>query len=157
MDYVSNERPEIKVLIVDDWQYMSAFEYFDRADEVGYAKFTDIGKWLAKVAKKPMSLREDLFIFFMTHSEETTDYKGKRKQKAKTIGKMVDEKLTLEGLFSIVLYGKIKQNENGETDYVFETTSDGSNTCKAPMGMFKTEVIPNDLKIVKEAIIEYEK
>ena len=72
MEYVSNERPEIKNLIIDDWQYMSAFEYFDRADEVGYTKFTDIGKWLAKVAKKPISLRDDLYVFFMTHSEDFT-------------------------------------------------------------------------------------
>jgi len=157
MQYVSDERPEIKNLIIDDWQYMSAFEYFDRADEVGYAKFTDIGKWLAKVAKKPISLREDMYVFFMTHVEETTDYKGRRKQKAKTIGKMVDEKLTLEGLFSMVLYAKIIINEQKERQYVFQTFSDGSDTCKTPMGMFKEEYINNDLKLVKEAIVKFEK
>lgn len=157
MEYVSESRPEIKNLIIDDWQYMSAFEYFDRADEVGYAKFTDIGKWLAKVAKKPISLRDDLYVFFMTHSEETTDYKGKRKQKAKTIGKMVDEKLTLEGLFSIVLYGKIIANDQKERQYVFQTFSDGSDTCKTPMGMFNEEYIVNDLQLVKEAIVKFEK
>ena len=64
---------------------MSAFEFFDRADEKGYDKFTDIGKWLAATAKKPMSLRDDLFIYFLTHSEENTDALGKRKQKAKKL------------------------------------------------------------------------
>lgn len=156
MEYVNTKRPEIKNLIIDDWQYMSAFEFFNRADEKGYDKFTDIGKWLALVAKKPTSMRDDLTIFFMTHAEETQDAKGKRKQKAKTIGKMVDEKLTLEGLFSIVLYGKVKRDKEGELMYVFETVTDGNNTCKAPMDMFESADIDNDLQLVKEAIIKYE-
>jgi len=156
MEYVNTKRPEIKTLIIDDWQYMSAFEFFNRADEKGYDKFTDIGKWLAMVAKQPVSMREDLTIFFMTHAEESTDAKGKRKVKAKTIGKMVDEKLTLEGLFSIVLYGKIKRDKDDNTVFVFETKNDGSNTCKTPMGMFEEDDIPNDLQLVREAIIEYE-
>lgn len=156
MDYINEKRPEIKNLIIDDWQYMSAFEFFDRADEKGYDKFTDIGKWLARVAKKPITLRDDLTIFFFTHSEENQDKKGVKKTKAKTIGRMVDEKLTLEGLFSIVLYAKVKRNENGNLKYIFETVNDGSNTCKSPMEMFKTEEIPNDLQLVKTAISEYE-
>lgn len=156
LDYISKNRPEIKTIIIDDWQYMSAFEFFDRADERGYDKFTDIGKWLTEVAKKPIELREDLTVFFLTHSEEAYDQTGKRKTKAKTIGKMVDEKLTLEGLFSIVLYAKVKKDKDGEMQYVFETKNDGANTCKAPMGMFETADIPNDLQAVKEAIINYE-
>lgn len=156
MDYVNKDRPEIKNLIIDDWQYMSAFEFFDRSDEKGYDKFTDIGKWLAQVAKKPVTMRDDLTIFFLTHSEETVDNKGRRKTKAKTIGKMIDEKLTLEGLFSIVLYGKVKRDKDGELEYVFETQNDGSNTCKSPIGMFESADIPNDLQLVKEAIIKYE-
>lgn len=156
MQYVNKERPEIKTLIIDDWQYMSAFEFFERADEKGFEKFTDIGKWLAKVAKEPINMRDDLDIFFLTHAEESQDAKGKRKQKAKTIGKMVDEKLTLEGLFSIVLYGKVKRGKEGELEYVFETQTDGNNTCKSPMGMFESADIPNDLKLVKEAIRNYE-
>jgi len=156
MDYINEKRPEIKNLIIDDWQYMSAFEFFDRADEKGYDKFTDIGKWLARVAKKPITLRDDLTIFFFTHSEENQDKKGVKKTKAKTIGRMVDEKLTLEGLFSIVLYAKVKRNEEGNLKYVFETVNDGSNTCKSPMAMFETDDIENDLQLVKSAIIEYE-
>jgi len=156
MEWISNNRPEIKNLIIDDWQYMSAFEFFDRAQDKGYEKFTEIGQGIAQVAKAPIKLRDDLIIFFMTHAEETTDAKGKRKQKAKTIGKMVDEKLTLEGLFSIVLYGKAKEDKEGKMQYVFETQTDGSNTCKSPMDMFESVDIPNDLQLVKEAIIKYE-
>jgi hypothetical protein len=156
LQIINDDMPHIKTVVVDDWQYMSAFEFFDRADEKGFEKFTEIGQGLARVAKKPAELRDDLTIFFLTHAEETQDAKGRRKQKAKTIGKMVDEKLTLEGLFAIVLYGKVKKNKDGGMDYVFETQNDGSNTCKSPMGMFDTADIPNDLQAVKEAIIKYE-
>lgn len=153
---IDSDMPHIKTVIVDDWQYSAAFDFFDRADEKGYDKFTDIGNGIAQVAKLPAQLRDDLTIFFLTHAEETTDAKGKRKQKAKTIGKMVDEKLTLEGLFAIVLYAKVKKDKDGEMQYVFETRNDGANTCKSPMGMFETADIPNDLKAVEEAIINYE-
>lgn len=70
--------------------------------------------------------------------------------------KMVDEKLTLEGLFSIVLYGKIITGKDGNLEYVFQTHNDGANTCKSPLGMFEEDYIPNDLQIVIDAIKEYE-
>ena len=154
--YVNDKRPEIKNLIIDDFQYMSSFEFFERVDEKGYEKFTQIGAHLARIARMPKDLREDLMVFFLTHAEEGSDVEGKRKFKAKTIGKMVDEKLTLEGLFSIVLFGKVKKNKDGEIRYVFETSNNGENTCKSPRGMFPTFEIINDLQYVREAIINYE-
>lgn len=154
--YVSEKRPEIKTIIIDDFQYMSSFEFFDKANEKGYEKFTQIGAHLARIARMPKDMREDLIIFFLTHAEEATDVEGKRKFKAKTIGKMIDEKLTLEGLFSIVLFGKAKKNKDGEIRYVFETQTNGENTCKSPRGMFTTLEIPNDLSIVLNSIKEYE-
>ena len=69
---------------------------------------------------------------------------------------MVDEKLTLEGLFSIVLFGKVKKNKEGEIRYVFETSNNGENTCKSPRNMFSSFEIPNDLAIVKKAIVDFE-
>lgn len=156
MDYV-NGRTEIKNLVIDDWQYISAFEFFDRAAEKGFEKFTDIGAALAATARKPQKLREDLIIFFLTHAEEGQDISGRKKFKAKTIGKMVDEKLTLEGLFSVVLYGKVKKDKDGNIRHIFETRTDGENTCKSPKGMFADFEIPNDLSIVRKAILDYEK
>jgi len=154
--YVSEKRPEIKNIVIDDFQYMSSFEFFDKANEKGYEKFTQIGAHLARIARMPKDMREDLLIFFLTHAEEATDMEGKRKFKAKTIGKMVDEKLTLEGLFSIVLFGKAKRNKDGEIRYVFETQTNGENTCKSPRGMFPTLEIANDLENVVKAIKDYE-
>jgi hypothetical protein len=154
--YVSEKRPEIKNIVIDDFQYMSSFEFFDKANEKGYEKFTQIGAHLARIARMPKDMREDLLIFFLTHAEEATDMEGKRKFKAKTIGKMVDEKLTLEGLFSIVLFGKAKRNKDGEIRYVFETQTNGENTCKSPRGMFPTLEVANDLQNVVKAIKDYE-
>jgi uncharacterized protein YbdZ (MbtH family) len=156
LKYISEKRTEIKTIVVDDFQYMSSFEFFDKADEKGYEKFTKIGAHLTRIARIPKDLREDLQNYFLTHAEESTDIEGKRKFKAKTIGKMVDEKLTLEGLFSIVLFGKTKKNKEGEIRYVFETQTNGENTCKSPRGMFDTLEIPNDLKLVRDSIIAYE-
>jgi hypothetical protein len=153
---INNERKEIKNIIIDDFQYMSAFEYFGRAAEKGYEKFTQMGAALAHIAKLPILMRDDLMVFYLTHSEEATDLEGKRRVKAKTIGKMVDEKLTLEGLFSIVLFGKVKKNKDGDLRYVFETQNNSENTCKSPKGMFPGFEIPNDLQYVREAIIAYE-
>ena len=111
MMHVNDKMPHIKNLVVDDWQYMSSFEYFDRADEKGYDKFTSIAKNLAQVAEMPKDMRDDLYIFFLTHSEESTDVNGHRKVKAKTVGKMIDNALTLEGLFSIVLLAKLSKEK----------------------------------------------
>lgn len=153
---INNERKDIKNIVIDDFQYMSAFEYFGRATEKGYEKFTQMGAALAHISKLPILMRDDLMVFYLTHSEEATDIEGKRRVKAKTIGKMVDEKLTLEGLFSIVLFGKVKKNDKGEMRYIFETQNNGENTCKSPKGMFPGFEIPNDLQYVREAIIAYE-
>lgn len=156
LGYVNSKRPEIKTIVVDDFQYMSSFEFFDRSDEKGYEKFTQIGANLARIARMPKDLRDDLSIIFLTHAEESTDLEGKRKFKAKTIGRMVDEKLSLEGLFSIVLFGKVKKDKDGNIRFVFETQNNGENTCKSPKGMFPDFEIPNDLAYVKQAIQDYE-
>ncbi len=156
MKYVSEKRPEIKHLVIDDFQYMSSFEFFDRSDEKGFEKFTQIGGALARISRLPMKLRDDLMVFFLTHAEEGTDIEGRKKYKAKTIGKMIDEKLTLEGLFTIVLFCKAKKDKEGKINYVFETQNSGDNTCKSPKGMFESSSIPNDLQLVVKAIHEYE-
>ena len=156
INHVDQKCPHIKTLVVDDWQYMSSFEYFDRANEKGYDKFTQIAANLALVAKAPKDLRDDLTVIFLTHSEDSTDINGNRKIKAKTIGKMIDNTLTLEGLFSIVLFGKVNKNDDGELSYGFETQNSGENTCKSPQGMFEDFFIPNNLQYVKDCIKKYE-
>lgn len=138
---------KFKTYIIDDSQYLMAFELFDKVNVSGYGKFTDIAvhfKNLLTTILKETS--QDTIVYFLHHSEETTN----GKIKIKTVGKMLDEQLTLEGLFGIVLLARAV---NGK--HTFLTQSDGSNPCKSPEEMFDKNEIENDLKIVNEKIREY--
>lgn len=135
-----------KIYVIDDSQYLLAFEMFNRAKETGYGKFTDIAvRFRNMIDYIIKSLPQDVIVYFLHHAEETDS----GKIKAKTIGKMLDNQLTVEGLFSIVLFCR-----TDGTRHVFETQSDGHTTAKSPMEMFERE-IDNDLKAVDTAIREY--
>lgn len=140
------EKKEYKTYVVDDSQYLLAFEMFDRAKEVGYQKFTDIAlrfrNMLDYIIKK---MPDDTIVYFLHHSELTDT----GRIKAKTVGKMLDNQLTVEGLFSIVL---IAQTDG--MNHKFVTQSDGYTTAKSPIEMFDKE-IDNDLKLVDQTIREY--
>lgn len=86
LKYVNDKRPEIKNIVIDDLQYMSAFEYFERADEKGYEKFNKISKDLAAVARAPQTMRDDIIVYMLTHAEESMDAYGDKRIKAKTVG-----------------------------------------------------------------------
>ena len=136
----------VKTVVIDASQYMMAFDFFDHAKETGYQKFTDLAlnfKNLIDVVRKFSP--EDEIVYFLHHIETMND----GKIKAKTIGKMLDEKLTIEGLFSVVLMCRT----DGKRHY-FETQSDGNTTAKSPIDMFEAE-IDNDLKLVDQTIRDY--
>ncbi len=140
------QKGNFKTYVIDDSQYLMAFEMFDRAKELGYNKFTDVAlNFRGLVDFVIKNTPADTIVYFLHHTE-TTDT---GKVKAKTSGKMLDNQLTLEGLFSIVLLCKT----DGQEHY-FETQSDGYSTCKSPMGMFDLK-IDNDLKMVDDKIREY--
>lgn len=138
--------PNLKSYAIDDSQYLLAFEFFDRANETGYNKFTDMAvNFRDLIYHVIMKTPPDVIVYFLHHTEKDVD----GKLKAKTIGKMLDEKLTVEGLFSIVLLAQAKSDS-----HVFVTQSQGYSTAKSPMDMFPAE-IDNDLKAVDTAIREY--
>lgn len=153
MDAVNN-MPNIKYLIIDDVQYIMAFDFMDRAKEKGFEKFTTMAKNMFDVIMKPDHLREDLMVFFLAHSEDVNG-NGYTITKMKTIGKMLDEKITLEGLFTVVLQAQAVVKGKDEMEYNFITQTDGTTTVKSPMGMFESKYIPNDLKLVADKINEY--
>lgn len=135
-----------KCYVIDDSQYLLAFELFDRAKETGYGKFTDIAVRFRNMIDFIIRyMPEDTIVYFLHHTETTDN----GKIKAKTVGKMLDNQLTVEGLFSIVL---ICQTDG--TAYKFITQSDGYTTAKSPEDMLNRE-IDNDLKLVDTAIREY--
>ena len=136
------QRAPTKAVVVDDSQYLLVNELFDRAYEKGYDKFVSMAAKFRDLIHFVNELDEpDKIVYFLHHSETDTD----GREKVKTIGKMLDEKLTVEGCFDIVIYC---------ADHKFFTQSNGQSTAKTPEDMFELE-IPNDLKAVDAAIREY--
>jgi hypothetical protein len=139
--------PKLKKYIIDDSQYLLVNEMFDKADDSGYRKFTEMALHFRNLIHYiNHQLPEDVIVYFLHHTE-TDSNSGK--VKAKTVGKMLDNQLTLEGCFDIVLLTKAEG-----TEHFFITQSDGYSTAKSPEGMFETR-IPNDLKAVDETIRDY--
>jgi hypothetical protein len=148
--YISSNKPAIKNIVIDDSQFIMAFEFMSRAKENGYGKFADIGVNMAKVIEAARNTRKDLKVFFLWHPEQDkeTGYK------MKTVGVMIDSYLTLEGLFTVVLYSKVSK-VNEKMQYQFVTNFDGEFPAKSPIGMFDKLYIPNDLGLVAETIDKY--
>lgn len=155
LDYINTKRPEIKYIVVDDNQYVAADYLMAKAKEIGYTKFTDVALMIYKIATKAKSMRDDLFIFILNHQDITVDSEGEKTIKAKTAGKMIDNQITYEGLFSIVLF-TYKKEVKGGVEYGFITNGDPKTTAKSPRGMFKEKGIENDLMKVVEAIKEFQ-
>ena len=147
MQVINDKRPEIKNIVIDDYQYTMAKEFFDRAQEKSYDKFTDIGQHAYNILTMYQKLREDLTIFVLTHSDDD--------EEIKTIGRMVNEKLTPAGLFTVVLYTDVKIVSK-KPQYRLVTNNDGMYPAKSPFGMFDELYIPNDLGLVLNKIKEYE-
>lgn len=139
-------RGKVKSYVIDDSQYLMAFEEMDRAKETGYTKFIEMALNFSGLVRYIINnLPPDVIVYFLHHVETTEQ----GKVKAKTVGKMIDSKLTLEGLFSIVLLC-----EASNDGHHFITQSDGYTTAKSPMEMFEKE-IDNDLAMVDATIREY--
>jgi len=146
MQYISKHRIDIKNVIIDDFQYIMANEFMNRASEKGYEKFTEIAKHAWDVINASNFARNDLTFFYLSHCD--TDANGKIK--CKTIGKMLDDKISIEGMFSVVFYSHIR-----EEGYVFQTQGDGNTIAKSPMDMFNELYIPNDLQYVADKVNDY--
>jgi hypothetical protein len=136
-----------KAFVIDDSQYLLCFEAFAKAKEAGYGKYTDMALHFYNLVQYVIrQTPPDVIVYFLHHTE-TDSNNGKTK--AKTMGKMLDNQLTVEGLFSIVLMCYTDGKK-----HVFVTQSDGMTTCKSPMDMFPLE-IDNDLKLVDKSIRDY--
>lgn len=135
-----------KVYAIDDSSLLMTFSSFSRAKETGYGKFTDFALDFYNLVQYVITkLPDDVLVYFLHHMERT----DAGTLKAKTVGKMLDNQLTLEALFTIVLFA-----QTDGKDHWFVTQSDGFTTAKSPMDMFP-EKIDNDLKAVDSIIREY--
>ncbi|MBR5835612.1 MAG: AAA family ATPase [Bacteroidales bacterium] len=135
-----------KAIVIDDAQYLMANEFMRRATEKGFDKFTEIAQNYWDLQQTINALPDDVIVYELSHLER--DQNGN--EKVKTIGKLLDEKITVEGMFAIVLKSVVQDGK-----YYFQTQNSGRDTCKSPIGLFGDFMIDNDLKAVDTAIREY--
>lgn len=135
------------VIVVDDWQYILASMFMNARNVKGYDKFTDIGGAGFDIAKAASELAERKRVYVLAHT--TSDDLGNN-IRIKTLGKLLDDKIVIEGMFTTVLRTHV---ENGK--YQFSTQNSGNDTVKSPMGMFSEKFIENDLAAVDETICSY--
>ena len=133
-------------IIIDDFQYVMAHEYMRRSDETGFKKFTEMANHIWSIVMACEKTPDNVSIYFMQHTETIEG-----KIKAKTIGKMLDEKITLEGMFSIVFRSIV----NSDGEHFFSTKNCGFDTVKTPMDMFSEPLIDNDLQSIDQTIKQY--
>lgn len=149
-DYISIEaaiqKAPAQSIVIDDATYLMTGEYMRTAKLTGYQKFTELALNYYTLVKTAAALPDDKIVYFMGHS----DIDSNGNEKFKTIGKLLDEKITLEGMFTIVLKTVVTDGK-----YQFSTRNSGQDTVKTPMGMFSEPLIENDLAAVDKAIREY--
>lgn len=136
------------VIIIDDWQYILASQYMSRRKERGFEKFTDIGGAGWDIVEAARNLAAHKRVYVLSHT--ATDAMGNIR--IKTIGKMLDDAIVVEGLFTIVLRTYV---DAGTNRYLFLTQNNGHDTVKSPLGMFDTVEIDNDLAAVDAVICDY--
>jgi hypothetical protein len=137
---------ERKSIVIDDSTYLMVNEFMRTAKQTGYQKYTDMAVSFNQLIEFAASLPDDKVVYFMGHSDQSDD----GREHFKTIGKMLDNYVTVEGRFTIVLKTVVQDGR-----YMFSTQNNGQDTVKSPMGLFDSALIDNDLKAVDRAIREY--
>ena len=149
-DYMSIDtaikKAPAKSIVIDDATYLMVNAFMRNAKVTGYQKYTDMAYDFDALINAAARLPDDRIVYFMGHS--TMDDTGR--EHFKTIGKMLDNYVTLEGKFTIVLKTAVQDGK-----YFFATRNNGQDTVKTPLGMFDEEFIDNDLSVVDAAIRTY--
>ncbi len=135
-----------KIIVIDDYQYLLALEFLDRNKETGFTKFTELAKSCVDLMQALAALPDDVRVYILSHTTHGED----GVTRFKTIGKLLDEKVTVEGLFTIVLRTIVT-----DSGYWFSCRNNGADTVKSPIGLFEDDRIENDLNEVDKAICEY--
>lgn len=147
INLVNSKRTDIKYLVIDDFGYSITNGFMKKALQKGFEKFSELGSATFGILEAIQALRDDLFCFVMMHTE--IDQHGK--YKPKTVGKMIDQYIVIEGKFSYVFHAL-----TGDGNYRFLTNNDGQHTAKSPLGMFDETYIENDLLLIANRITEYD-
>ncbi len=141
-----NNRPDIKTLVIDDFNYIMVNEFMDRVEEKGYSKFNEMAQHVHGLVENMGQLRQDLFCAFTMHHELDSD----GFYKIKTVGKMLDSTVSLEGMVSAILHAMVVDGE-----YKFLTQRTETHLARSPMDLFKDKYIDNDLNMIINAMRDY--
>lgn len=154
VDFINKNRPEIKNIVIDDLGLMMSLEAFEQAQTKGFDKFVTMAVNMFSILNTSRTCRSDLNIVCTFHQEKGDDGLNK----IRTLGKMLDNQIYLDSLFTFILYSQtVIDPKTNVVEYKFQTKSDGTSTCKSPIGCFDNILIPNDLGYVVKAIAEYYK
>ena len=154
LQIIDKMMPHIKQVIIDDFQYVLSYEFVDRATEVGYTKFSELAQHAMEILRYSEKMREDCKMIFLTHSENVGDNVNP-KYVIKTVGKLLSEKVTLEGLFTYIFFTKVNEGDSGRMEYKLITNNDGSCVAKTSLGLFEDLEIDNDLNEIIHVIDAY--
>ena len=154
LQIIDKMMPQIKQVIIDDFQYVLSYEFVDRATEVGYTKFSELAQHAMEILRYSEKMREDCKMIFLTHSENVGDNVNP-KFVIKTVGKLLSEKVTLEGLFTYIFFTKVSEGDSGRMEYKLITNNDGTCVAKTSFGMFEDLEIDNDLDEIIKVIDDY--
>ena len=152
---ISEKAPHIKNIIIEDSNYILGFAIVSKATEVGYTKFSIMARDIVELFREARKLRDDLKVFYFTHPETIEDGGEIIGYKIKTAGKLIDNQIVLEGLFTVCLYTNVEDNKDGSVTYSLLTNRYRKYPAKSPDGMFADTKIPNNLQTVVDTIDEY--
>jgi hypothetical protein len=152
---ISEKAPHIKNIIIEDSNYIMGFNLVAKATETGFTKFSLMAKEMVDLFREARKLRDDLKVFYFTHPETIEDGGEIVGYKIKTAGKMLDNQINLEGLFTVCLYTHVEEDKNGACTYHFVTNRFKKYPAKSPDGMFSEIKIPNNLQAVVDTVNEY--
>ena len=154
-----NSQPHVKNIILDDCIYIMRKEYFKRAKETGYGKFTELAQHFQQIISTCEQMRDDINVFMVLHSEDVQSEKTIVGFKVSTVGNMLDQQYNPIEVVPMVLYSAIKFDDKGSPKYGFYTHATMEGTvqipAKTPDEMFTEDFIPNDLGMVVKAMNEY--
>ena len=156
MKIISNTRPEIKTIVIDDANYLLSNETFATALDKGYTKFSIMAKNYYDLLMMCQSLRDGLTVVFICHIENAGTEENPM-YKIWTTGKMLSHQVNLDGLFSYLIYSeRYKDDESDEIKYRFKTRTDGNDTCRTVAGCFEDKYIEPNMKLVIDTINKFE-
>lgn len=151
--------PHVKNVIIEDMTYVMRKEYFKRAKEAGYNKYTELAQHFQQIISTCESMRDNINVFFILHSEDVQSDKVNVGYKVSTIGALIDNQYNPVEVVPMVLYAAIKYDDKGNAHYGFYTHRCMEGTveipAKSPDGMFEQDYIDNDLQAVVNAMNEY--